>query len=201
MSHDRYRFLWTAIANLCLFFYFLTFEKADCSIFALLVSQLVGWLVDVTINSFNIYRHKSPLLTQYHSIPISTNQYQVILTQYHLVTTSITPYWPSTIKYQPVLPCKGPVLSYIMMSIATVSIDHNSNKRFALFTWSSKETLFLCLPSVTFKGYSIYKAAILWGCFFQLLEYKGLFWEDTINRQEMVPGTYHQRGNKYKIIQ
>ena len=101
------------------------------------VGRLVGWLVDVTINSFNIYRHKSPLLTQYHSIPISTNQYQVILTQYHLVTTSITPYWPSTIKYQPVLPCKGPVLSYIMMSIATVSIDHNWNKRFALFTWSS----------------------------------------------------------------
>ena len=119
------------------FFSFLTFEKADCSIFALLVGWSVGWSVDVTINSFNIYRHKSPLLTQYHSIPISTNQYQVILTQYHLVTTSITPYWPSTIKYQPVLPCKGPVLSYIMMSIATVSIDHNSNKRFALFTWSS----------------------------------------------------------------
>ena len=101
------------------------------------VGRLVGWSVDVTINFFNIYRHKSPLLTQYHSIPISTNQYQVILTQYHLVTTSITPYWPSTIKYQPVLPCKGPVLSYIMMSIATMSIDHNSNKRFALFTWSS----------------------------------------------------------------
>ena len=123
------------------FFYFLTFKKADCSIFALLVGWLVGRSVgrsvDITINSFNIYRHKSPLLTQYHSIPISTNQYQVILTQYHLVTTSITPYWPSTIKYQPVLPCKGPVLSYIMMSIATVSIDHNSNKRFALFTWSS----------------------------------------------------------------
>ena len=57
-----------------------------------LVGRSVGWSVDVTINSFNIYRHKSPLLTQYHSIPISTNQYQVILTQYHLVTTSITPY-------------------------------------------------------------------------------------------------------------
>ena len=60
------------------FFYFLTFEKADCSIFVLLVvwlvGRLVGWSVDVTINSFNIYRHKSPLLTQYHSIPISTNQ-------------------------------------------------------------------------------------------------------------------------------
>ena len=140
--------------NLCCkslpFFYFLTFEKADCSIFALLVGRSVGWSVDVTINFFNIYRHKSPLLTQYHSIPISTNQYQVILTQYHLVTTSITPYWPSTIKYQPVLPCKGPVLSYIMMSIATMSIDPNSNKRFALFTWSSWST-FLSLMGWRFK--------------------------------------------------
>ena len=53
------------------FFYFLTFEKADCSIFAL----SVGWLVDGTINFFNIYRHKSPLLTQYHSIPIITKLY------------------------------------------------------------------------------------------------------------------------------
>ena len=33
------------IANLCLFFYFLTFEKADCSIFTLLVGWSVGWLV------------------------------------------------------------------------------------------------------------------------------------------------------------
>ena len=33
------------IANLCLFFYFLTFEKADCSIFTLSVGRLVGWLV------------------------------------------------------------------------------------------------------------------------------------------------------------
>ena len=32
------------------FFYFLTFEKADCSIFTL----SVGWLVDVTINFFNM---------------------------------------------------------------------------------------------------------------------------------------------------
>ena len=31
-------------------FYFLTFEKADCSIFTL----SVGWLVDVTINFFNM---------------------------------------------------------------------------------------------------------------------------------------------------
>ena len=36
------------------FFYFLTFEKADCSIFALSVGWLAGWSVDVTIN-FLIY--------------------------------------------------------------------------------------------------------------------------------------------------
>ena len=33
------------IANLCLFFYFLTFEKADCPVFALLVGWSVGRLV------------------------------------------------------------------------------------------------------------------------------------------------------------
>ena len=54
-----------------LFFYFLKFEKADCSIFAL----LVGRSVDVTIIFFNIYRHKSPLLTQYHLILNSAKLY------------------------------------------------------------------------------------------------------------------------------
>ena len=54
------------------FFYFLTFEKADSTIFALLVGWSVDWLVGVTINLFNIYRYKSPFLTQYHLIPIST---------------------------------------------------------------------------------------------------------------------------------
>ena len=54
------------------FLYFLTFEKADSTIFALLVSWSVDWLVGVAINLFNIYRHKSPFLTQYHLIPIST---------------------------------------------------------------------------------------------------------------------------------
>ena len=35
------------------FFYFLTFEKADCSIFALLVGRSVGWLTSPLI--FSIY--------------------------------------------------------------------------------------------------------------------------------------------------
>ena len=39
-----------------------------------------------------LYRHKSPLLTQYH----------LLLTQYHQVPTTTTPYWHSTTKYQPV---------------------------------------------------------------------------------------------------
>ena len=39
-----------------------------------LVGWSVGWSVDVTINFFNIHRHKSPLLTQYHAIPISTTK-------------------------------------------------------------------------------------------------------------------------------
>ena len=47
------------IANLCLFSNVSNFEKADCSIFALSVSRLVG----VTINFFNIYRHTSLFLT------------------------------------------------------------------------------------------------------------------------------------------
>ena len=49
------------------FFLFSDFRKGR-----LLYICPVGWLVDVTINFFNIYRHKSPLLTQYHSILIST---------------------------------------------------------------------------------------------------------------------------------
>ena len=96
-----------------------------------------------------------PSTTQYH-------QYQVILTQYHQVKTSIAPYWPSTTKYQPRLPCKDPVLSYIMMSIATMSIDHNSNKRFALFTWSSYilffayTTIYRCKRNTCTGPYLVY---------------------------------------------
>ena len=73
------------IANLCLFFYWLTFEKVNCSIFALSVGLLVG----ITIIFFNICRHTSLLLTHYHFIqavsiftdpvPPNTNQHHPVL--------------------------------------------------------------------------------------------------------------------------
>ena len=81
---------WARIANLCLFL-FSNFRKGRL-LYIRPVGRSVGWLVDVTINFFNIYRHKSPLLTQYHSIPISTKLY-----------------WPSTTKLQPVSPHTDPV--------------------------------------------------------------------------------------------
>ena len=56
------------------FFYCLTFEKGRL-LYIHPVGQSVGRLVDVTINYFNIQRHKSPILTQYHLIPISTKLY------------------------------------------------------------------------------------------------------------------------------
>ena len=69
MSKNDSRMVWgrfkSAYCKSLPFFYCLNFEKADCSIFTLLVGwlvgRLVGRLVDVTINFFNIYRHKSPL--------------------------------------------------------------------------------------------------------------------------------------------
>ena len=55
---------------------------------------------------FNIYRHKSPILTQYHHISTSTTLYwpsttkcQPVPPQYHQVPTSNTFYWTSTIIY------------------------------------------------------------------------------------------------------
>ena len=92
------------------FFYFLTFEKADCSTFALLVGQSVGWLTS-PLFFFNVYRHKSPSLTQYHFIPISTKLYLPNTTKYYPVPSA--PYWPSTTKYQPVPPCTDAVSSNI----------------------------------------------------------------------------------------
>ena len=82
---------------------------------------------------FNIYRHKSVVLTQFHLIssstklhwpsttkyqqvppstdpvPLSTNQYCPVLTQHHNISTSPILYWPSTTKYQPVPPHTDPV--------------------------------------------------------------------------------------------
>ena len=84
---------------------------------------------------FNIYRHKSVVLTQFHLIssstklhwpsttkyqpvpphtdPVSprTNQYCPLLTQFHHVSTSIALFWPSTSKYQPVPLNSDPVPS------------------------------------------------------------------------------------------
>ena len=75
---------------------------------------------------FNIFRHKSLVLTQFHLIlsstklywtntgmyqpvlphtdpaPPSISQHRLLLTQYHQVPTSTTPHWPGTTKYQPV---------------------------------------------------------------------------------------------------
>ena len=86
---------------------------------------------------FNIYMHKSLVLTQFHLIPSSTklywpsitkyqpvpphtysvppltNQYRPILTQYHQEPNSTAFYWPSSTKYRPVSPRADPVTSNI----------------------------------------------------------------------------------------
>ena len=88
------------------FFYFLTFKKADCSIFALLVGRSVGWLVGWSTSPLiflNIYRPKSPLLTQYHLIPINTKLYWPSATKYQPVPPSSDPVPPSTNKYRSLL--------------------------------------------------------------------------------------------------
>ena len=51
---------------------------------------------------FNKYRHKSPILTQYHHI-----------------STSTTLYWPSSTKYQPIPPSTDPVPSYVIFKCQT----------------------------------------------------------------------------------
>ena len=87
--------------------------------------RLSSRYVDIRLNLhfFNIYRHRSPILTQYHLIPSSTklywpstqstNQYCPILTKYHQILTSTVFYCPIIIMYQPVLLHTDPVLSYI----------------------------------------------------------------------------------------
>ena len=86
-----FNFLSAKSLQISAFFLFSNFRKGR-----LLYIHPVSRSVDVTIIFFNIYRHISPLLTQYHLIPNST-----------------APYWPSTTKYQPVPPYIDPVPSYI----------------------------------------------------------------------------------------
>ena len=62
------------ILQISAFFLFPNFQKGRL-LYIHPVGRSVGWLVDVTINFFDIYRHKCPLLTQYNSIPISTKLY------------------------------------------------------------------------------------------------------------------------------
>ena len=68
-------FYLVTIANLCLFFFCLTFEKADCSIFALLVGRSVG----VTINFFQYIQAYKPFTNPVPLHTSSTNLYWFIL--------------------------------------------------------------------------------------------------------------------------
>ena len=69
------------------FFLFSNFRKGR-----LLYICPVGWSVDVNIIFFIIYRHKSPLITQYpnESVPLYINQHHPILTHYHPAPASTT---------------------------------------------------------------------------------------------------------------
>ena len=55
-------------------FYFATFEKADCTILAMLVGRSVGWLVGVTIN-FPFPICVTQLHTDHDQVPPFTIQY------------------------------------------------------------------------------------------------------------------------------
>ena len=81
---------------------------------------------DQSSTFFNMYRHKSFVLTQWHLIPSSTklyrpstikyqlvppstdpappntNKYRLLLTKYHHISTSTAPYCPSSTKYHPI---------------------------------------------------------------------------------------------------
>ena len=74
----------------------------SCSIFPCSSSSRYGD-IRPNLRFFNIYRHKSLVLTQFHLIPISTK----------LVWPSTKLDLPSTTKYQPVPPFTDPVPSYI----------------------------------------------------------------------------------------
>ena len=89
---------------------------------------------------FNIYRHKSVVLTQFHLIsgstklhwpsttkyqpvpphtdpvPPSTNQFRLLLTQNYHIWTSTAPHWPNTTKYQTVPPSTQYIKYHIPLS-------------------------------------------------------------------------------------
>ena len=97
----------------------------------------------------------------FNPVPLNTKQYQVILTKYHQVPTSTAPVPPNTSHYRPILTQYHHIsISLATKPRATMSLttivpcnkfynrlkqkktkDHNSNKRFALFTWSSNYIL------------------------------------------------------------
>ena len=110
----------------CFFCILLLFEKT--SLICILVTS------DQISTFFNIYRHKSLVLAQFHLTPSNTkfywpsttkyqqpvtphpdiappntNQYRLLLTQYYHVSTSPASYWRSNIMYQPILPYTHPV--------------------------------------------------------------------------------------------
>ena len=102
-------------------FFFCLISKRQIALYS--PGWSVGRSVGVTINFFNIYRHTSLLLTQYHftqavpiytdPVPPNTNQYCLILTQYHQVPTSTTLNCSITTKYQSVSPYTDQIPSFI----------------------------------------------------------------------------------------
>ena len=70
-----------------------TGEKLSSTIFCCLCVSEASVSPDQISTFSNIYRHTSPLLTQYN-----------------LILSSTELYWPSTTMYQPVPPCTDPVL-------------------------------------------------------------------------------------------
>ena len=94
-------------------FYFPTFEKTDCTLFAL---SVVGRSVSPLIFFNN--RHKSPILTQYHLIPFCTKLYWPSIIKYQPVLTHTDPVPPNTSQYRPILT----QYHHISMSLATRSL-------------------------------------------------------------------------------
>ena len=104
-----------------------TFDKLSSTTFCCLWVSHTSVSSDQISTFFNIYRHKSVVLTQFHltpsstklhwpsttkyqplpphtdPVPPNTNQHRLLLTQYHHVSTSSASHWPSIIIYQPTL--------------------------------------------------------------------------------------------------